>query len=384
VTRVDHVEVTGLAGRKDKVTLNFHPSLNVIFGQNGRGKTSLLRIIDSALTNDANLLRGVAVKNATVRFYSSGHEVDVTRTLTTTRAANQMTISGNQVLINASGEVQVLDPASVERVPARGWTTSPHVSTDRFLHSFLSTSRLMPQIQSSAYLSYSAVQTDPDTLFARDLQRLWQSYTNTVLSQVRRFQDDRISDILGNIFFTSSRQANVDVTVEEAYRNVIAFLQRQGSKVRPTARNEERFKRRFVDDVNLRRVVLDIRNLEQGLKEVEEPRRRLEDLVNQFVGDGKHIEFRDQGIFATSGEEGLELDSFSSGEKHLLRILVETIRVGQGATILVDEPEISMHIDWQQRLLGTMQLINPHCQIIVATHSPEIMAFVPDEQIIEL
>ena len=43
-----------------------------------------------------------------------------------------------------------------------------------------------------------------------------------------------------------------------------------------------------------------------------------------------------------------------------------------------------MHIDWQRKLLLTMRQINPDAQIIVATHSPDIMAEIPDSQIFEV
>ena len=43
--------------------------------------------------------------------------------------------------------------------------------------------------------------------------------------------------------------------------------------------------------------------------------------------------------------------------------------------ITLDEPELSLHIGWQQKLLDAMYRLNPNAQLIVATHSPEIAAF---------
>ena len=40
--------------------------------------------------------------------------------------------------------------------------------------------------------------------------------------------------------------------------------------------------------------------------------------------------------------------------------------------LLMDEPEISLHIDWQRSLIRNVRQINPNCQVIVATHSPTI------------
>jgi predicted ATP-dependent endonuclease of OLD family len=62
---------------------------------------------------------------------------------------------------------------------------------------------------------------------------------------------------------------------------------------------------------------------------------------------------------------------------------VETLLTGP-STILIDEPEISLHIDWQRTLIKNLRILNPEAQIIVATHSPEIMAEVEDKYIHEI
>ena len=39
----------------------------------------------------------------------------------------------------------------------------------------------------------------------------------------------------------------------------------------------------------------------------------------------------------------------------------------------MDEPEVSLHIEWQERLINTIRLINPNVQIILTTHSPAVI-----------
>ena len=73
----------------------------------------------------------------------------------------------------------------------------------------------------------------------------------------------------------------------------------------------------------------------------------------------------------------------SSGEKQVLTLFVEALRA-QMNSFIVDEPEISMHIDWQRALIASLRELNPASQIIVATHSPEIMADIDDERIFRL
>ncbi len=66
-------------------------------------------------------------------------------------------------------------------------------------------------------------------------------------------------------------------------------------------------------------------------------------------------------------------DWLSSGEK-LAVSLFWAVSVRENAEVLlVDEPEISLSIEWQKTLLENILEINPDLQIIVATHSPALV-----------
>ena len=64
----------------------------------------------------------------------------------------------------------------------------------------------------------------------------------------------------------------------------------------------------------------------------------------------------------------------SSGEKQMLILLINTLIQKKEETIVFwDEPEISMHVDWQKYLIKALQQINPNMQLVIATHSPFII-----------
>lgn len=76
----------------------------------------------------------------------------------------------------------------------------------------------------------------------------------------------------------------------------------------------------------------------------------------------------------------IELKSLSSGEKQLFILLTEALLQKENNYLFIaDEPELSLHIDWQKRILQEMLTLNPNAQIIVATHSPEIAGNYPDK-----
>ena len=78
----------------------------------------------------------------------------------------------------------------------------------------------------------------------------------------------------------------------------------------------------------------------------------------------------------SSNGSSLELETLSSGEQHELVILYELLfRVPDNSFILFDEPELSLHVAWQDKFLedlGEMAKISKF-QALLATHSPEII-----------
>ena len=64
----------------------------------------------------------------------------------------------------------------------------------------------------------------------------------------------------------------------------------------------------------------------------------------------------------------------SSGEKQMLCILLTVlVEDMQPYVLLMDEPEVSLHIDWQESLIEMILDLNPNVQLILTTHSPAVI-----------
>lgn len=86
---------------------------------------------------------------------------------------------------------------------------------------------------------------------------------------------------------------------------------------------------------------------------------------------------REKGFyFKTTKDKELKLNQLSSGEQHEVVLLYELIfKTDRGILVLIDEPEISLHITWQKEFLDDLlKIINiQKFQVLVATHSPSII-----------
>ena len=80
-------------------------------------------------------------------------------------------------------------------------------------------------------------------------------------------------------------------------------------------------------------------------------------------------------VFLKNNTIGIYPKELSSGEKQLLIILLTVLlERGEEYILMLDEPEISMHISWQYKLIDMIFQLNPEVQIILTTHSPMIFA----------
>ena len=110
-------------------------------------------------------------------------------------------------------------------------------------------------------------------------------------------------------------------------------------------------------------------------REQAEAKKRFQDLIDDFFQEtGKKIVRKSNEIFFTQIGEVLSPYQLSSGEKQILVILLTVLVEDKNPYVLfMDEPEVSLHIEWQQKLITTIRQINPNVQIILTTHSPAVI-----------
>lgn len=83
----------------------------------------------------------------------------------------------------------------------------------------------------------------------------------------------------------------------------------------------------------------------------------------------------------------LDADTLSTGEQNQIVLLYDLIfKTPKGSILLIDEPESSLHVAWQNDFVNDMQSIadSKKLQIVVASHSPIIVSNTPDNQVFDL
>lgn len=391
---IEKFKVVGLAGREEPVEHALDRHVNIFWGLNGAGKTTLLKILHAAMDNDASSLEDLPFESAEVDLRWGPDALPVRRSF----SKQHPVLDDDEDAETFGNEDDVEDWIARELVDRRGWQTvwtvegQTHDVTERkFSHSYLPITRVVDGRRRQSFVGERRLSSDE--VFVEQVRDKWRDYAAKSLTRIRDIQQQGLATVLATLFggvarplLTSSPSERIDP--REAYDLVRNFLREQRLTLAMTYDN---FADRYETSDEHRQVVFDIQEVRKETDAVLTPQKELQRLIDSMYTGNKHLVLgapRSPRVGATSlrveiGDRQIPLKSLSSGEKQLLQILLEVLGAS-AETVMIDEPELSLHVNWQQQLVVSMQRVNEDCQLLLATHSPEIMADVPTKHVFEL
>lgn len=105
------------------------------------------------------------------------------------------------------------------------------------------------------------------------------------------------------------------------------------------------------------------------------------EIINSFLKDtGKKVYIDQVGHLIVKRPNGkdVSIDALSSGERQIV-ILFANVMFNKYTSesreniLIIDEPELSLHIKWQEKFIDTLLIASEKTQFILATHSPDIV-----------
>ena len=364
--------------------------MNVFFGINGSGKTTLLKIFHSALSLDTSFLVGLPFKKAEVEIYLNRHEAIFKRLLVQREAAVEKvetqapSLGGETYLTNLHTLLGTSKTGGLE------WRSEPPEPDDDgtltpYSEGYLPITRLYRSVGTQTSGTKVISEGELDARFAAEVQRRWKDYQSEVSRRVSEVQGEGLAKILHLILSGEDEITQTDSSVEirNAYERVATFLSRQQGFGEVLDSRDE-FENKYRTRPQTKSVVKQIDLVEQQIEKINAPQERFQRLLESMYSGAKRIVFGEKEITVEVADKTkIRLPSLSSGEKQLFLIALEAIRAGNHS-LIIDEPELSMHVDWQKRLIPSLRQLNPRTQLIIATHSPEIMADLPEEKTFSL
>lgn len=127
----------------------------------------------------------------------------------------------------------------------------------------------------------------------------------------------------------------------------------------------------------LRKILREVTEAESERDTIAEPMHLLNRQISQYFPN-RVIKVNQQHL--GTGSAAIEASALSAGEKQLLSFLCYAA-LNKNYVFMVDEPELSLHLDWQRKLISSLTALGPTHQYFFVTHSPAIYTKFADFEI---
>ena len=413
--------IEGLWGDGPIVKSSLDDKFNFLIGQNGSGKTTVINLIAAVLTGDFEKLERTQFSKITIVLKEvKGRKnpiIEVSKSKTTERQ-----ISAIKYLFRASSKDDPIDLSldAFDNEVYYGGAYPPHMARNRAFRERVEKAKyqLSKQIKVSwlsVHRSNDEVKTAEERRFLPAIDQKLRDLNNNLVryfSQLaKRYSDHTLEfqrkSFLSvftpeayNFIFDFAKKLDINdekktlaeifdvLGVEAKHYNpkLESHFEKLGKAVKTDASKpitSEIFSTLY-NSWRAHSLVGDYKELQKRRSEIFQPRDMFINLVNMLFSGRKIASVSEKNELTICTKKGapILLEELSSGEKQLIIILGEAVLQNSEPYIYIaDEPELSLHISWQEQLTLAISTLNENAQIIFATHSPDIVGSHQDKVI---
>lgn len=416
---IDKVTVNDFWG-EHFLEFNFHDDVNFIIGINGSGKTTVINLIVAALTANFSELDRLEFSRIEIKLKSNESRKKPTIVISKKPMKQGPFTSIEYALSNSSSEKPTVftledyeEQMMLRRYPRhvverelfrRHGKSISSALTKLVRVSWLSVHRAAPEaIDSHDEQFESTVDRRLKQLTDR-LVRYFSTLGKLGAAELENFQKTVFLSMLyrkgGKAFFSTAK--DIDLGEEkEALRGIFEqfnvpekdFKGRLDAHFDALAKAKKKLESTeqvalstadisvLIGTERIDDIVDEWTKLLERRRRIFRPRDRFLEIVNSMM-QRKTFDVDDQNELRITTQSGKNLPIYrlSSGEKQLLIVLGEALLQENGTWVYIaDEPELSLHVRWQESLVHNLRALNENSQILFATHSPDVVSTYSDK-----
>jgi len=405
------IAVFGLWGEQN-LAFDVHRDINFLIGENGTGKTTVINLIAAILTADIPTLSRLSFSNASLELVDP--ETDSPSTIAVSKEQDDISAPLVEYAITAGRSESVkyrLPQTTNTRFLSSLGTRNPTFLTHR-----LSLTDHLTRLLNVRWLSVNRAEAtqaredrsgDPDVdrkldQLGTELTKLFSALTKLSEAETIAFQRVVFASLLHQESFSSilDNIKEIDIERERSILHQIFSTFKIPASDGYSAKIDYHFEmlRRALDQVarsegveaNEIGAIIAVPRLQIVIKEwnamvtrqeqIQRPTTLFLKILNDlFRRKTARVNDRNELVLSSDSGRQLNLKDLSSGEKQLIIILGEALLQGNARCIYIaDEPEISLHVAWQEHLVTNLRRLNSNSQLLFATHSPDIVSSYDD------
>lgn len=386
---IRHLEVRGLNNRFDG-EFEFNKDLNIFTGANGSGKTTLLKLIWYLISGHLKQIL------SEIPFIYLSIETEPFSIVMDRQKPEKLRIGfeyssntyreGGGKSIKIDPETRTIDAKDIDHVNKLEKRIAESSKGSLFFPTF----RRMEGGFSIGSRSSAHTEDAPGL-------RLFSSTTEKLLTALSQLSDDVSTE--RHRFIVSISTMDIIKLLPEKYVDIYQEISTLQSQVltnisREIQKNPDKDKISEIPE-NASSVLDAIQKVDKETEQMKKPLSVLSELTRKILrynailvteklvlgekSDGTAFKEGSEDITIEKINDAISSDKLSSGEKQMLSYLCYNAFYKDTA-IFIDEPELSLHVDWQRRLFPTLLEQGENNQFFVATHSPFIYTKYPDKE----
>lgn len=401
------------------LNVTIDPQVTFFIGQNGTGKTTLINLLAAALTADFRTLDRISFKRIVINLIPKKRGESPSITLTKLRKKDRpFELIDYRIVpggVNAKELKFSLDETEEQMILRRlrhdvAYLKSYHrfqnglapILQELVKVNWLSIHRVSPQDKPRDERTFESTIDQKLESLSNELVRYFAALSKQKDDEIRAFQEYIFVSLLEhqeNIDPFDAKRIDLVPQYSEALRTIFKELHVQ----RDTSLLLANFAQRAADNkkkdqtkspgmtadeiifriglYRIEQIVQRWEELQERIKTIFNQRDKFQEIADQLFQRKKlTLSESNELVFVSRSGKPLTPQMLSSGEKQLLILMSEALLQREMPAIFIaDEPELSLHVLWQERLVRSLRALNPNAQIIAATHSPDIVGNMVDK-----
>jgi len=405
------VHIEDLWGRH-KVDFTLQPGVNFLIGPNGSGKTTIINLVVAALTADFQPLIQIPFSTVEIKLkQASGRKKPAIR-VEKDMSQEQGSVSIRyRIRVAASGKWEEYPLEDIEELMRYRYAmrrrrylieSAPDITglkkrLDGFYNlTWLSIHRAKSFRKQEEEDTYDSTVDSKLVALSNEFVRFFSALSQSASAEMKKFQEtvflsllqeqseEMLRTALRRMDFAAEQSLLVDIynelnvdpkIFEKRLDEHFSALKKAYDHLERDNRIGPRDFAVLISNRRVHRIVQQWNAVTEKQEAIFEPRETFLGIVNGLMPT-KVFSLNNKNELSVQMTQGrpLKLTELSSGEKQMLIILGETLLQQKTPSIYIaDEPELSLHVEWQQSLINNIRRINPTAQILFATHSPDIV-----------
>lgn len=373
--KIKSLGIKGLNNSETPIKINFNDDINIITGRNGSGKTTILKLMWYCISG--NIERAVnEIVFEEVSIETTAYSLKVEKFLNKSKEFVSVLLS------DSSGEVIIEKKEPVNRdsvVEHTNQLTIDLLNTSVFFPTFRRIEGGFSMTNTTRHGTRKIIRGGEEYIYrdhgyGREIQDALEGHAERLSVADHKFVSSISTNDIQHLVTKQHNKATLEV---ENYSKTLTNKIFEEIKTYKSLSN--------TDDTALKDAVSTLDKINQDVTEFETVRENafkpITVLSNIIVTIFEHKGIRlNPRVTLGDIDQSINSDSLSAGEKQMLSFLCYNA-LYNNCPFFIDEPELSLHVDWQRILLDVMIEQKTNNQLFIATHSPFIYTQYEDKEI---